>query len=455
MAAKYGYIGNNPADSSVFVARQTFSPSGITTTFTFASGYTIGYLDAYLNGSRLIEGQDYVATNGSTIDLVSSATGGDVLELLAYKAFNTVALTHAPGNFEVAGDFTVQGNSFLAVSNGIGTVTIVIGSTALFVDGNARIVGILTIGSSSITLNGSTNTINVGAGLTFDGNTGIVSASQVFAGGVNLANVASGNITPTSIAISDQGVNVVTINSSGITGGAATFTNLTVNGTQTIINTTSLEISDKNIGIGSTSTPSDSYADGAGITIYGTTNKTLTWNNSNSRLAFNTDVYAPRYFGDGSGLQGVVSGIAISEGGESRGSSITTLNFSGATITQASGGISTITISGGGGGSISTEALTASGITTTLDLSKQDHKVTASGITTITCSGGTEGESHTVRIVNSGIATVGFSTFFLFPSGSVPSLPTTSGTINLISFTVHRVGAAGTQLLAGAGLNYQ
>ena len=108
MAAKYGYIGNNPADSSVFVARQTFSPSGITTTFTFASGYTIGYLDAYLNGSRLIEGQDYVATNGSTIDLVSSATGGDVLELLAYKAFNTVALTHAPGNFEVAGDFTVQ-----------------------------------------------------------------------------------------------------------------------------------------------------------------------------------------------------------------------------------------------------------------------------------------------------------------------------------------------------------
>jgi hypothetical protein len=101
MAAKYGYIGNNPADSSVFVARQTFSPSGITTTFTFASGYTIGYLDAYLNGSRLIEGQDYVATNGSTIDLVSSATGGDVLELLAYKAFNTVALTHAPGNFEL------------------------------------------------------------------------------------------------------------------------------------------------------------------------------------------------------------------------------------------------------------------------------------------------------------------------------------------------------------------
>ena len=90
----------------------------------------------------------------------------------------------------------------------------------------------------------------------------------------------------------------------------------------------------------------------------------------------------------------------------------------------------------------------------TLDLSKQDHKLTVSGITTISCTGGTEGDSHTVRIVNSGIATVGFSTAFLFPSGSPPVLPTTSGAISLLSFTVHRVGTAGTQLLAGASLNF-
>jgi len=42
----------------------------------------------------------------------------------------------------------------------------------------------------------------------------------------------------------------------------------------------------------------------------------------------------------------------------------------------------------------------------------------------------------------------------LFPSGAAPSLPITSGAISLISFTVHRVGAAGTQLLAGASVNY-
>jgi hypothetical protein len=104
---------------------------------------------------------------------------------------------------------------------------------------------------------------------------------------------------------------------------------------------------------------------------------------------------------------------------------------------------------------ISTAAGTAAGIVTTLFLSSaQDHKITASGITTITCSGGTEGDSHTVRIINSGITTIGFSTFFLFPSGSTPILPTTSGAISLISFTVNRVGAGGTQLLAGASVNF-
>ena len=101
---------------------------------------------------------------------------------------------------------------------------------------------------------------------------------------------------------------------------------------------------------------------------------------------------------------------------------------------------------------ITTEA--SSGGFITLNLTNQDHKITATGITTITVSGGTEGDSHTVRIINSGIATVGFSTYFLFPSGSTPSLPTADGAINLVSFTINRVGAAGTQLLAGASVNF-
>ena len=105
---------------------------------------------------------------------------------------------------------------------------------------------------------------------------------------------------------------------------------------------------------------------------------------------------------------------------------------------------------------IATTAASMSGITTVLDLSKDDFKVTASGITTVDVRGGTEGGSHMLRIVNSGITTVGFSTYFLFPSGGTPALPTTDGAISLISFTVHRQGAVGlaTQLLAGASVNF-
>ena len=97
-----------------------------------------------------------------------------------------------------------------------------------------------------------------------------------------------------------------------------------------------------------------------------------------------------------------------------------------------------------------------SGITTVLDLSKDDFKITAAGITTIDVRGGTEGNSHTLRIHNSGITTVGFSTYFLFPSGSAPIIPTADGTISLISFTVDRQGAVGlaTQLLAGSSVNF-
>ena len=66
MADRNGYIGRAPGDSAVTVARQTFSPTGVTTNFTFASGYTVGYLDLFLNGAKLIEGVDYTATDTST-----------------------------------------------------------------------------------------------------------------------------------------------------------------------------------------------------------------------------------------------------------------------------------------------------------------------------------------------------------------------------------------------------
>jgi len=106
---------------------------------------------------------------------------------------------------------------------------------------------------------------------------------------------------------------------------------------------------------------------------------------------------------------------------------------------------------------IATESASISGITTYLNLSKDDHELVVTGTNTISVIGGSQGGSHTLRIQNSGIATVNFdSTYFKFPSGGTPALPIASGAISLVSFTVHKAGAVGvnTVLLAGASVNF-
>ena len=52
---------------------------------------------------------------------------------------------------------------------------------------------------------------------------------------------------------------------------------LTVNGTTTTINSTTLAVDDKNIVLGDVATPTDTTADGGGITLKGATDKTLNW----------------------------------------------------------------------------------------------------------------------------------------------------------------------------------
>ena len=130
-------------------------------------------------------------------------------------------------------------------------------------------------------------------------------------------------------------------------------------------------------------------------------------------------------------------------------------------IGNASGIVTATSFSGNGANltgisvGIATEASVATnGTTVVLDLSKDDHKVLAAGVVTIDVTGGTEGDSHTVRIQNTGIATVGFATHFLFPSGAAPGLPVTSGSKSMITFTVHKVGAAGTELFTGASVSF-
>ena len=165
---------------------------------------------------------------------------------------------------------------------------------------------------------------------------------------------------------------------------------------------------------------------------------------------FSGIVTASSFVGSGANLTGVASTENIRT--NTNATFLQNINVSGTvTATSYAGDGSALT-----GIGIATTAASMSGITTVLDLSKDDFKITAAGITTVDVRGGTEGDSHSLRIINSGITTVGFSTYFLFPSGSSPIIPTADGTLSMISFTVHRQGAVGlaTQLLAGSSVNF-
>ena len=254
--------------------------------------------------------------------------------------------------------------------------------------------------------------INVGSGITLsvDGDgffTGIMTGN-----GSGLTGVANTDVIFTDkLAIGDG----TATGGDQINIGVGSDFKLYHNGSHSFIdnNTGDLNVESTNIYIKANNTENavDCVANGA-VTLYHNNSAKLA--TSASGVTVTGTVAATSYTGDGSALTGIQAGIQTA-------------------VPKA-----------------------VSGITTVLDLSKDDFKLTAAGITTVDVRGGSEGNSHTLRIVNSGVTTVGFSTYFLFPSGSSPIIPTADGTISLISFTVDRQGAVGlaTQLLAGASVNF-
>ena len=236
MADGQGYIGRSPGDSSVIIARQNFTLSGVQTDFTFTSGYDPGHLDCFYNGVKLIEGQDYDANDGSTVGLTSAAQSGDTVQLIAYKAFNLASVTATGGNFSVGNDLSVTGKLTVtgvtsasdAVYTGIITAdafyksdgTILGGSGGLWESTAAGInttvsVGIGTTRPDSIARSNNTKILNVG----------ILTAYQLYGDGSNLSGISTAAVP----GISTQLHSVFgTINASGIvTSGGGFVGNLT------------------------------------------------------------------------------------------------------------------------------------------------------------------------------------------------------------------------------------
>ena len=82
-----------------------------------------------------------------------------------------------------------------------------------------------------------------------------------------------------SVAL-DSNISLGTIALTGgmtVGAGLTIAGDLTVNGTTTTINSTTISVDDKNIELGSTSSPTDASADGGGITLKGTSDHTFNW----------------------------------------------------------------------------------------------------------------------------------------------------------------------------------
>jgi hypothetical protein len=96
-------------------------------------------------------------------------------------------------------------------------------------------------------------------------------------------NSTSFNLVNTTATTVNIGGAATTISIGANTGTTTVNNNLTVTGnldvkgTVSFIESTTIQVTDKNLELGTVDTPTDTTADGGGITLLGATNKTFTW----------------------------------------------------------------------------------------------------------------------------------------------------------------------------------
>ena len=180
---------------------------------------------------------------------------------------------------------------------------------------------------------------------------------------VLFTTAATGNLPPKS------GTNLTFNSDTGVLSavGLTLSGDLTVNGTTTTINSTTLTVDDKNIEMGSVSSPSDTTADGGGITLKGATDKTIIWDNANDNWTSNQDwnIATDKVFK----VNNVSTLTATALGAAVVGSSLTSVGaLNGGSITSGFGNIDN------GSSTISTGNLTATQVDITAegDLRLQD-----------------------------------------------------------------------------------
>lgn len=114
-----GLLSGQGSGAYKSVERTNFIATAGQTTFTVQQGYPVGDIDVHLNGVRLLEGDDFYATNGSTIVLAAAATANDLLQVVSYNQFyaaNTYTKAEADNRYMVATGQTAM-SSYLRTPN--------------------------------------------------------------------------------------------------------------------------------------------------------------------------------------------------------------------------------------------------------------------------------------------------------------------------------------------------
>ncbi len=392
--------------------------SGITT-LAANGGITTTGGDLYVGGDLYIADDlvfdEFNARNGNitgiaTIDTLKN-TVGTITNLggtnINYSGVGTIATL----NSTVASITNLSGTN--VNYSGVGTIARLNSTVATLtnLDGtNINYTGVGTITTLRV-ITGIITNIN---------SSGIITATQFTTGSGNLGFTTNTISGPQEIIIDPLPVGV------GTTSGSVRIKgDLYVDGTQFIVNSTTIELADFNVGI-ATTVGNDLLLDGAGIGI-GSQNirKTLTWDYGDSafKSSENFDLTTDKVYKiNGATLlsssQLTVPNIDISGVG-----TIATLNSNVGTIQNLSGtninytGVGTITTLSSTNGTITNLSGTIGTITTLRVITGIITNINSSGITTLTQLG-VNGLTTTSQLVVSGISTLGVVTASqLFVSG--------------------------------------
>lgn len=260
-----GIVTTSGGDGTLSVTATTGSGNVVLATSPTLTTPTIGAATATsINGLTISSSTGTLTiANGKTATISNTLTfTGTDSSSVAFGAGGTVLYTS-----NKLSDLSATTSAELAgiISDETGSGALVFGTAPTFttsVDGGATFGAFASSDDLTVGYTGTADsTTNISTGAAGSGNTKTI---NIGTGG------AAGSTTDINLGSSEGGT--VTVNSDLTIQG-----DLVVNGTTTSINSTTLSVDDKNIELASTASPSDAAADGAGITVKGTTDKTFNW----------------------------------------------------------------------------------------------------------------------------------------------------------------------------------